>query len=303
MTSVDLVVVLNPRAGRERATRQIPHLQHLLEQMCGRRGWHWRLLQSDHPGHAAELARQAAQSGASVVAAAGGDGTCGEVAGGILGTPARLGILPLGTGNDFARCVGISENLQVAVENLFTGKPRRVDLGSVENVAGKRYFINIAGCGFDAAVAHRVNRGYPLLRGTAAYVAAVLQTLVTFRPVSTRIQLDDQMMEHDAFLCSVANAQYYGGGMRIAPFAQVDDGWLDVCIVRAVPKLEFLRIFPRVFRGTHVTHPHFLIYRARQVSVESSPPVPVLVDGDVMGMTPARFCVYPGAIEAILPAK
>ncbi|MCS6950851.1 MAG: diacylglycerol kinase family lipid kinase [bacterium] len=303
MSSTDIVVVLNPGAGRRRAVRQEHVLQHLLEQMSRRTGLRWRIVRSAYAGHAAELARQAALDGASIVVAAGGDGTCGEVAGGLVGTHARLGILPLGTGNDFARCVGIPEDLQIAVENLFTGKPRRIDLGLVENAAGKRYFINIAGCGFDAAVAHRVNRGFPFLRGTAAYVAAVLQTIVTFQPVSMRIRLDDHTVQHDALLCSVANAQYYGGGMRIAPFAQVDDGWLDVCIVRAVHKLEFVRMFPRVFSGTHITHPHFLMYRAKQVHVESTHPVPVLIDGDVVGTTPVQFYLHPGAIEAILPAK
>ncbi len=303
MTAADVVVVVNPRAGRSRAMRQLPLLQHLLTQMSQQTGFRWRLLQSEYPGHAAELARQAAQQGASIVVAAGGDGTCGEVAGGILNTGARLGILPLGTGNDFARCVGIADKLPAAVENLLAGKPRPVDLGLVENSAGRRYFLNIAGCGFDAAVAQRVNRGYRLLHGTAAYVAAVLQTILTFRPALLRVHLDVQTVQHRALLCSVANAQYYGGGMRIAPLAQIDDGWLDVCLVRAVPKVEFVRMFPRVFSGTHIHHPHFLMYRARRVYVESTPAVPVLVDGDVMGTTPVRFEVQPGAIEAILPAK
>jgi diacylglycerol kinase (ATP) len=259
----------------------------------------WRMVRTTRAGQATELARQAAEEGASLVVAAGGDGTCGEVANGIVGTPARLGILPLGTGNDFARCAGISENLQTAVENLFTGKPRRVDLGWVNG----RYFLNIAGCGFDAAVAERVNRGFRFVSGTAAYIAAVVHTLITFKPPHMRITMDDEEVYLRALLCTVANTQSYGGGMRIAPYAQIDDGLLDVCIAQVVGKLEFLRVFPRVYSGTHISHPRFLMRTAQRVRVESTPPAPVLVDGDVMGTTPAEFRVYPAAIEVILPAK
>jgi len=299
MISPDIVVVLNPKAGRHRAIRYQSALQHLLEQVSRRSGMTWRIVQTTGPGHATELARQAAEGGASLVVAAGGDGTCGEVANGIVGTSARLGVLPLGTGNDFARCAGISENLQIAVENLFTGQPRRIDLGSV---AG-RYFINVAGCGFDAAVARRVNQGFGFLHGTAAYVAAVFETILTFKPVSMRIIIDNEEQNLHALLCTVANTSSYGGGMRIAPYARIDDGLLDVCMVKAVSKLEFARVFPRVFSGTHVAHPCFLMHVARQIRVDSTPPVPVLVDGDVVGTTPADFRVHPGAIEVILPAK
>ncbi|MCS6830565.1 MAG: diacylglycerol kinase family lipid kinase [Armatimonadota bacterium] len=299
MTSADIVVVLNPKAGRYRANRHHDTLQNLLEQVSRRAGLSWRVVHTTRPGQATELARQAAEAGASIVVAAGGDGTCGEVANGIVGTSARLGVLPLGTGNDFARCAGISENLQIAVETLFTGKARRIDLGS----AGGRYFINIAGCGMDAAVAKRVNQGFRFLQGTAAYVAALFQTLATFKPVRMCINTDGQEQRIDAFLCTVANTQSYGGGMRIAPFAQIDDGLLDVCIVKAVSKLEFVRVFPRVYSGTHITHPCFLMHTARKIYVESDPPVPILVDGDVVGTTPVEFSIHPHAIEVILPAK
>lgn len=274
-------------------------LVRLLKYAGSQVGLTWRIVQTAYPGHATELAKQAADAGALIVAAAGGDGTLGEVANGLVDTSVRLGVIPLGTGNDFARCAGISENLAVAVDNLFTGKPCRVDLGWVNG----RYFINVAGCGFDAAVAQRVNRGFRFLHGTPAYVAAVYQTLVTFRPARMRITADNEQICERALLCTVANSQSYGGGMRIAPFAQVDDGWLDVCVVKAVSKLEFIRIFPRVFTGTHVTHPRFLMFKAKRIYVESDPPVPVLVDGDVFGTTPVDFTMYPSAIEVILPAK
>lgn len=292
----DMLVILNPVAGRYRAGRQQTTLRYLLTQTAQQVGCRWQMRVTTRPGEATELARQAAANGTPIVVAAGGDGTLGEVANGLVGTTTHLGVLPLGTGNDFARCVGISQNLAVAVETLFTGKPCKVDLGRV----GDRYFINVAGCGFDAAVAQRVNRGFRLLHGTAAYVAAVYQTLITFKAVQMRLIIDGEPISERALLCTVANSQSYGGGMRIAPLAQVDDGWLDVCLVKAVGKMEFMRIFPRVFTGTHITHPRFMMRKAKRIEVESEPPVPVLVDGDVIGSTPAVFQVYPEAVHVVL---
>ncbi|MEJ5253219.1 MAG: diacylglycerol kinase family lipid kinase [Chthonomonadetes bacterium] len=299
MKYTDMLVILNPAAGRGRARRQQAALCHLLNYVALQVGCSWQIVETTRQGEAATLARQAAHDGIPVVVAAGGDGTLGEVANGLVGTPAKLGILPLGTGNDFARCVGISENLSVAVDNLFTGKAHPVDLGRV----GDRYFINVAGCGFDAAVAQRVNRGFRFLHGTAAYVAAVYQTLMTFKPMQMHITVDDEVISERTMLCTVANSQSYGGGMRIAPMAQIDDGWLDVCIVKAVSKVEFVRVFPRVFTGIHITHPCFVMLKARRIQVESNPPVPVLVDGDVQGTTPIEFTVHPSALQVILPAK
>lgn len=295
----DMLVILNPKAGRCRARHQRTALRNLLDHAARQVGCRWQMVETSCPGEATLIARQAANEGTPVVVAAGGDGTLGEVANGLVGTSTRLGILPLGTGNDFARGVGIGEGLAVAIDNLFTSKPHGVDLGR----AGDRYFINVAGCGFDAAVAQRVNRGFRFLHGTAAYVAAVYQTLMTFKPTQMRITVDGEQITERALLCTVANNQSYGGGMRIAPLAQVDDGWLDVCIVKAVSKIEFVRIFPRVFTGTHITHPRFMMLKAKRVWVESQPPVPVLVDGDVPGSTPVEFTVHPSAIQVILPAK
>ena len=232
-----------------------------------------------------------------MVVAAGGDGTICEVVNGLVNSGTVLGILPLGTGNDFARAVGLSGDLDLAARTLACGDPRPVDLGRI----GDRHFINIAGCGFDAVVAKRVNRGFRWLRGTGAYVAAVLQSLATFRPAEMRITVDGEPMNVRAMLCCVANTQTYGGGMRVAPFARFDDGLLDVCILREAGILEFLRAFPTVFAGAHVNHPKFWTQQARRVTIESDRPLPILVDGDVTHETPAAFEVAPAAVRVMMP--
>ncbi len=298
-----IVVVLNPAAGRGQGARRRAELERKLAATASQtRGnqadcAEWRIVTTTAPGTAGALAAEAAAQGADVVAAAGGDGTLGEVVNGLVGTGARLGLLPLGTGNDFARCLGIGTDLDLAVRTLFSGVPQPVDLGRAQD----RWFINVAGCGFDAVVAERVNRGFRRLHGTAAYIAAVFQTLLTFRPAAMRLTLDGETRQERAMLCTIANSQSYGGGMRIAPDARIDDGLFDVCLLRETGRLEFLRAFPRVLRGTHVTHPKVMMLRARHIAIESDPPLPILIDGDVVGTTPVEFTLSPRAIEVLTP--
>lgn len=288
-----VAVVLNPMAGRGRGRRSAQRIKDLLSA----RRLDYTLWTAQRAGEAGALARQAVDQGAAVVVAAGGDGTLNEALNGIFGSPASLGILPLGTGNDFARHVGIPADLDQAVEVLTSGTHRRVDVGECNG----RYFLNIAGCGFDAVVAERVNAGYRMLHGTPAYLAAVAQSLASYRPAHMVIQADQERLESDVMLCSIANTQSYGGGMRIAPGASIEDGLLDVCVVRQVGRLEFLRAFPRVFRGTHVGHPKFAHFTAHSVTIQSDVPLPVLIDGEVVGTTPVVARIHPAAIEMILP--
>jgi len=295
------VVVLNPAAGRGTGARRREDLEALLaaEAATRRCPFAWRILETRAPGDAARLARAAAADGADLLVAAGGDGTLSEVVNGIAGSGVRLGIVPLGTGNDFARELGVHASLGRSVHTLIHGVPRRVDLGR----AGDRWFINVAGCGFDAAVAARVNRGFRRLRGTTAYLAAVCLELCRLRPTGIAVAVDDRTIEMRGLLCAMANSPSYGGGMRIAPDARIDDGLLDVFLLAEAGRLEFLRAFPRVFRGAHVNHPKVTLLRARRVAVETASPLPVLIDGEVWGTTPMQCHVVPGAIEVMAPAS
>ena len=290
-----VAVILNPKAGRGRAGRIRRKLERLLREHA--QGTPWTLVETQYRGHARELAAEAAANGASVVAAGGGDGVVGEVVNGIVGTAARLGIVPLGTGNDLARDLGLAGGLNHAVWTLFHGTPWSMDLGKVDGW----WFANGAGCGFDAVVAQRVGAGYRWLRGSAAYVAAVLDSLRTFRAAHFSLEVDGRALTLKAMLCYVANSCSTGGGMRIAPNARLDDGLLDLCILTEVGRAEFLKSFPRVFRGTHIHHPKVLMLQARDVRLATDPPLPVLADGDVIQTAPCRFTAVPAAVEVLIP--
>ena len=294
-------IVLNPASGRGRGQQNRARLEALITESVARlpepAAMTWEIVETKAVGDGIRQAAQAVERGANVVAAAGGDGTLGEVVNGIAETGAHLGLLPLGTGNDFARSLGLHNDMERAVETLFHGTPQPIDLGRTQG----RWFINVAGCGFDAVVADRVNRGFRFLHGTAAYLAAVAQSLLALRPVPMQLTLDDETQEVRGVLCAVANAPMYGGGMKIAPQARIDDGWLDVCLIGDATKLEFVRAFPRVFAGTHGSHPKVTMFRARHVLIESTPALPLLVDGEVIGTTPAEFTLSASALKLFLP--
>ncbi len=251
-------------------------------------------------GSGAALAHQAALEGADVVAAAGGDGTVGEVANGLIGTETAMAVLPMGTGNDFARTLGIGTDLDLAARTLVSGDCQLIDVGRVVHGGN---FVNVAGCGFDAEVAARINHGFRRLRGTSAYIAAVLQTLVSFHPAAIELEVDGVRHNAKVMLCAIANAKTYGGGMRIAPGAQLDDGLFDLVLVGDASKTEFLRAFPSVFKGTHITHPKVTIFRAKSIAIRSASPLPTLADGEEIGTTPVEFEIVPKALTVMVPRK
>jgi len=292
-----IAVILNPGAGRGQGARRRTELEALLRSWTARAAdAEWRIVETTAAGTAGALAGQAVEQGANIVTAAGGDGTLNEVINGIVGSGAICALLPLGTGNDFARHIGLNTDLDRSVRNLFEGQPQPVDLGR----AGDRWFVNIAGCGFDALVAERINRGVRHLHGAAAYVVAVCQCLRTFKAAQMSLVLDGRQMETRAVMCSVANASSYGGGMLVAPGAKIDDGLFDICLLLDAGRIEFLRAFPRVFKGTHISHPKVTMLTAAEISINSVPPLPILIDGDVVGTTPVTFTMHRHALQMLM---
>lgn len=292
-----VLIVANPRSGRNQGLFVARQAVAVLEQG----GWSVTVLPTTAPGQAATLARQGARDGYEIVFACGGDGTLSQVINGLLDTGVPTGLLPAGTGNDFARMVGVSRDPVLAARQALQGAPGRVDLFSVND--GAAWAVNIMGIGFDAAVAARMNRRVRLTGGAFAYVTAVLQELATHRAGEIELEIDGATWHGRALLVALANAVSYGGGMKIAPQASVTDGLMDVILVGEISKPAFLRAFPRVFRGTHLTHPAITAWQAKRVTVRSAAPQPVLLDGDLYGMTPVTAEVEAGRGLLWLPGE
>ncbi len=279
------VFIVNPVSGRGAGARALP--------LLGDVGPVWI---SEHAGHAVELGRLAAE-GFDRVIAVGGDGTLGQVVRGVHGSGVEVGLIPVGTGNDFARHTGISLNPGEALTLAREGSARFIDLGLLRGEP----FINVVACGFDAEVGHRVNRGYRWASGTAAYALALFQSLSSFRPVPVSLVLDGRSIEAEAALLAVANASSYGGGMRIAPAADIEDGELDLVMIGRVGRVELLQQFPKIFSGKHVDHPKVSTFKFKRLEVRAERSLPMLLDGDETGATPFHAEVLPGALRMVLP--
>lgn len=285
------VVIYNPAAGRGKTAG----LRGAAEQRLGS-AWQWR--PTLRAGHAVELATQAASEGWACVAAFGGDGTVGDVARGIVGSDAALGILPMGTGNDVARNLHLPLDLAVACATLNAGKTRRVDMGEINGVP----FLNNAGTGFDARVMQVMNTSIRFVRGKPAFVLAVLKMFPSFRAFDLSLCHDDGREEtFSAMMLSVLNGTMYGAGMKATPGALMDDGLLDVLVIKAMPKPKLLALFPKVIAGKHEGHAAVRIFRTRSLRITCDPPQPLNVDGDVQGTTPAEIRVRPQALSVITP--
>jgi len=301
-----IALIVNPTAGRRRGLRAAD----AAERVLAAGGWRvTRKLTGAH-GDALDLAREAAAEGFEAVFACGGDGTLSEVVQGLIGTGAIGGLIPTGTGNDFARTVGLSQNPALAAKQALGGYAAEIDLLEVNE--GAAWSLNVMGVGFDAQVAERINRRPRLAGGVTAYLTAVAQELVRCRPTEVRVTVGKAAWEGRALLVAVANATCYGAGMRIAPEADIMDGLLDVVLVEHLGRLAFVRAFPRVFKGTHLTHPAVHTWRASECTVETAEPAPVLIDGDVHLRTPLRVRVahrkarfwMPGAMApAVTPLR
>jgi diacylglycerol kinase (ATP) len=252
------------------------------------------------------------RDGRSAVVAAGGDGTIHEVVNGFfdgrerIESATRLGLVPMGTGGDLRRTLGMSRGADEAARALLAGQVRRIDAGRV-TCAGPggetvvRHFVNIADAGIGGDVADMVNGGFKVINGELTFSIAAAVTLMRWRNRPMHVVIDGEERDVVAQQVVVANCQYYGGGMRIAPAAVPDDGLLDLVIVGDVGRLENIRLMGKVRSGTHLPHPKLEHRLVRRVEVSCAQPVGVDADGERPGSLPAVFEVLPGALELLTP--
>ena len=289
-------IIANPVSGRGRARRIGERVVELLRE----RGVDADLMMSEAPGDCERMAREVLARGGRQVVACGGDGTIHEVVNGLANSDAVLGVVPCGRGNDLARALGLSSDVEDVVNTLVHGVDRAIDLGKV----GDRFFATVASLGFDTAVARRMrSQGTGFLTralevgGTVSYRLTVLRTLVGYRSSLVRLRGDFGVFEGRILLAATANAPFYGSGIKIAPDAIVDDGMLDVCIVADVSRWTVLRMFLRAYSGAHVGHSSVRVVQTRTLQVASDDPLWIFADGEPMCEIPAMIEVVPGALK------
>jgi len=290
-----IALIVNRIAGNGRCGKLYPSVEKYLRDAK----MDFTPMFTERPGHAVELAKQAAMAGYDAVVSMGGDGTLNEVVNGIAGNSVVLGFIPAGSGNDFGRTVGIgSYSTDTACRVIAKGNVQEINIGQVNG----RYFINIAGSGFDAEVGLTANTwGKKHFRGYMAYVASILRQLVVFKPQEVVIELDGTARQAKVWFVAIANARYFGGGLMIAPQADLYDDLFDVCIVKEITKFELLKMIPKVFKGEHVHHPAVELHRATHVRVSSPVQLAVQADGEVLGKLPQEFKIAPFKQKVFLP--
>ncbi|MFB6600379.1 diacylglycerol kinase family protein [Streptomyces diastaticus] len=296
MTS-EIILFVNPTAGRGRGARAALPASRVLRNA----GYRVRTVLGADAADAAARLRAALAEGPAAVLAVGGDGLAGLALQALAGTGTPLGLIAVGTGNDFARTLGLpvrdpAAAARLAVSLLQGPGPRPLDLGRV----GERWFGTVLACGFDSRVNDRGNR-MRLPAGRFKYDLAIVAELAAFRPVPFKLTLDDgPVMALDATLIAVGNGTSYGGGLRMCAEARLDDGLFDVAVVGGVSRAELVRVFPRVYRGTHLSHPAVTVHRARTVTVEA-PDTTGYADGEPLGVLPLTARCVPGAVLMLAP--
>ncbi len=286
----EIVLLTNPTAGKGRAGRVRDTSLPLLHGA----GWRVRPLVGRDADEASDLARKAVADGVDALVVCGGDGLVHLAIQVLAGTDTPLGILPAGTGNDVARSVGIPvRDAAAATARLLAWEPRRIDLAR----SGDRWFAAVLAAGFDAVVNERANKmTWP--RGQMRYNLATLAELRTFTPLHYEMDLDGEQLQLEAMLVAVANGPSFGGGLRIAEGAILDDGLLDVVVIGPMSKPELIRTYPRLFRGTHVDHPMFSRHRVKRVTV-ACPGIVGYADGERYGALPLTVECVPQAIQVL----
>jgi diacylglycerol kinase (ATP) len=303
-SSLSTIVVVNPVSAGGSTARLWPRIRDCLSRFTD-----FDVVFSQYPGHAVELGRSIRERGFSRMICVGGDGTLHEAVNGIMGAGEgnpmpHVGIIPTGTGSDFARSLGIPFNLEEACQRLKSPTTLASDLGVVSYMGvertEQRYFVNAAGFGYDAEVVSRRNGFNRYFRGTIPYLASLAATLLSYQNKSLTVTIDGVSEHRRVRSLVLAIGRYFGGGMRIAPNAEIDDGFFDVITLGDVGRAELIRNVPGVYRGSHLSHPKVTAERAVQVEIESRERVMLQADGELLGVAPARLRVLPGALTVLL---
>jgi diacylglycerol kinase (ATP) len=294
----DVWLVANPAAGGGRGARHASMAAKSIRDA----GVDCRLVQPVSAADATDTARRAAESGAAAVVACGGDGTVHAVLQGLVGTDTPLGIVAGGSGDDIATGLGLATASPAAaarqiIESLAHGRIRNIDVAEATTADGtRRFFLGVMSTGFDSSVNERANRMSRL--GGQRYNIAIVRELASFKPLDYRVEIDGVELVEPGMLVSVGNGPQYGGGMRVCPFAEPDDGELDVTWLGALSRPAFLRVFPTVFTGEHVHHPAVHTYRGKSLRIEAAGQM-AYADGERIGPLPVTVQVRPRVLRVL----
>ena len=299
-------LILNPMADMGRAWKAANDLRPIVQEFKGDISWSGTV----YPTHAIELARQAAAEGCDLVIALGGDGTAHEVVNGLMQVPADkrpvLGVVPIGSGNDFAHALGVPKKADHALLHALNGQPSKIDVGlfTDEQSGRKEYFDNTVGAGFDAVVTIRSHK-LPIVKGFLMYLTAVIQTIIlNHNPAKIQFQSDTESWEDSVLMTTICNGGREGGGFLISPESKIDDGTLQLLNVKKVSRGMMFRLVPEFMKGTHLRFPATRLDSFKKLSLKSDRPLYIHADGEIFtsfgsDVRDITFEVLPQALKVI----
>jgi YegS/Rv2252/BmrU family lipid kinase len=303
---VSVAFLVNPASANGSTGRRWPEIARRAA-LAGLAG---DALISEGPGQLGSLAVRAAEGGASLLVVVGGDGSVHEVVNGLLSAGradrVEIAVLPRGTGTDFVRSLRIPSDLDRAVEVAKHGTVRAVDAGrasytSWDGAAADAFFANFAGAGISGAIARRANASSKALGGRLSFMWATIAVFSHWQSAAVTIEVDGTRRAGQMFEVLAMNGDYTAGGMWVAPEAKADDGLFDVVVIGDVTKADFIRTFPKLYRGKHLSHPKIELLRGERVQVDAATPLPIVLDGEQPGTTPVRFEIVPQALRLRVP--
>ncbi|MFC1662588.1 diacylglycerol/lipid kinase family protein [Patescibacteria group bacterium] len=285
-------IILNPTANRGKASSALPKIEKVLNE----NNKEYEIIVTRRPNEATEIAKRLVAAKQQIIIAAGGDGTVYEIINGIVNQDVQFGIIPLGSGNDFAQALGYGKNLKKNIKILLQGNKHKVDLGKVNG----QYFINNVSIGFDAVVAKTFNKGKNIMLGKAAYVAAIFKALWRLKTYQFRLTTSEFDKELNITLVAITNTRSYGGGIPINPTARIDDGFLNLCLVDKMSRSYLIKSLPKLLKGKHAQLPEVKMMTAKKITISSRQPLPISYDGEVIeDKNHLAIEVLPSAIEII----
>ncbi len=289
---MSVAIVANPLAGRGRAQKTAQFAKEVLTAQ----NVDFQLMYSEYPGHAIELAHRASKNH-PVVAALGGDGTIREVLEGTWQSSATLGIIPGGTGNDYARGLGIPREVEPAIEVLLHGQEALFDVGLENDLV----FGQMASIGFSVDVLEYVNSHQDgVWRGSAAFLAGVVATIRNLKSMHVKITVDKRVIERKIVALFALNMPYGGGGMKFVPEARYDSGHFHLLFIDDIGRFDLAITLPKIYSGKHITHPAVNVLTGKEITIEGDP-LPIMVDGDIFPARPFHTRIIPQAMRVRIP--
>jgi len=288
---MSLFFIVNPVAGKGSSLNAIP----LIKRYCDKLNINYAIEKTRYAGHATKLSRKAIKLGFDTVVAVGGDGTLLEVANGLVGSSTALGVIPTGTGNDFARSIGVPPSIEESLDFLLKNGSRPVDVGK----AGDIYFINVASIGFDAEIVKDVKKIQRFIPGKLSYYISVFLKFFSYKFKDVQIELDGKKINSKILLIAIANGCYYGGGMNVNPNGLLEDGYFDVIVISSLPRYKIPLLLAKFVKGDYLHFPYVKTYKARRIKIYCNENLAINTDGDITTQTPVEFSILPLSLKVI----